>query len=130
MELDKILYKESSLQNFYDYSIKFPTEEKYIQRFFNLTDKTCASKLIKKIKIDILVQPSWSEGGSTRHNFGRGPSNDYFIKVWFQLSNWFQTRRFLCEFPIGSYVKLSSAVGAILVEGRNCLTNFWNHSLT
>jgi hypothetical protein len=38
------------------------------------------------------------------------------IKVWFQLSNWFQTR-FLCEFPIGSYVKLSSAVGAILVEG-------------
>jgi hypothetical protein len=31
---------------------------------------------------------------------------DYVIKVWFQLSNWFQTRRFLCEFPIGSsYVK-------------------------
>jgi hypothetical protein len=23
------------------------------------------------------------------------------------VSNWFQTRRFLCEFPIGSYVKLS-----------------------
>jgi hypothetical protein len=48
-----------------------------------------------------------------------GPHSDYFIKVWFQLSNWFQTRRFLCEFPIGSYVKLSSAVGAILVEGPN-----------
>jgi hypothetical protein len=30
--------------------------------------------------------------------------------------NW---RRFLCEFPIGSYVKLSSVVGAILVEGPN-----------
>ena len=28
MELDKILYKESSLRNFYDYTIKFPTEEK------------------------------------------------------------------------------------------------------
>jgi hypothetical protein len=41
------------------------------------------------------VQPSWSEGGATRHNFGRGPSNDYFIKVWFQLNNWFQTRRLL-----------------------------------
>jgi hypothetical protein len=40
-------------------------------------------------------------------------SHDYFIKVWFQLSKWFQTRRFLWEFPIGSYVKLSSAVGAI-----------------
>jgi hypothetical protein len=30
---------------------------------------------------------------------------------------WFQTRRFLCEFPIGSYVKLSSAMAAILVGG-------------
>jgi hypothetical protein len=28
MELDKILYKESSLGNFYNYTIKFPTEEK------------------------------------------------------------------------------------------------------
>ena len=33
MELDKILYKESSLRNFYNYTIKFPTEEKYIQRY-------------------------------------------------------------------------------------------------
>jgi hypothetical protein len=33
------------------------------------------------------------------------------------LSKWFQTRRFLWEFPIGSYVKLSSAVAAILVGG-------------
>jgi hypothetical protein len=74
------------------------------------------------IELSTAVQPSWSEGRITRHNFGRGLSNDYFIKVWFQLSNWFQTRRFLCEFPIGSYVKLSSAVGAILVEGPNRLT--------
>jgi hypothetical protein len=34
MELDKILYKESSLRNFYNYTIKLPTEEKYIQREF------------------------------------------------------------------------------------------------
>ena len=32
MELDKILYRESSLRNFYNYTIKFPTEDKYIQR--------------------------------------------------------------------------------------------------
>jgi hypothetical protein len=71
-----------------------------------------ASGFIKfYVKLRSAVQPSWSEGGTNRHNFGRGPFNDYFIKVWFQLSNWFQTRRFLCEFPIGSYVKLSSAVG-------------------
>ena len=46
--------------------------------------------------------------------FGREPSNDYFINISFLLSKWFQTRRFLWEFPIGSYVKLSSAVAAIL----------------
>jgi hypothetical protein len=41
------------------------------------------------------------------------------------LSKWFQTRRFLWEFPIGSYVKLSSAVAAILVGGMKWWTQFW-----
>jgi hypothetical protein len=89
----------------------------------------CEFPIGSYVKVSSAVQPFWSEGGTTRHNFGRGPSNDYFIKVWFQLSNWFQTRRFLCEFPIGSYVKLSSAVGAILVEGSNCLTYFWKRTI-
>jgi hypothetical protein len=41
------------------------------------------------------------------------------------LSKWFQTRRFLWEFSIGFYVKLSSAVAAILVGGMKCRTQFW-----
>jgi hypothetical protein len=45
-----------------------------------------------------------------------------FIKILFLLSKWFQTRRFLREFPIGSYVKLSSAVVAILVGFLKCRT--------
>ena len=81
------------------------------------------------VKLSTAVQPSWSEGGITRHNFGRGPSNDYFIKVWFQLSNWFQTRGFLCEFPIRSYIKLSLAVWSILVEGPNLRTHFWKRTI-
>ena len=32
---------------------------------------------------------------------------------------------FLWEFPIGSYVKLSSAVVAILVGGLKCRPQFW-----
>jgi hypothetical protein len=40
------------------------------------------------------------------------------------LSKWFQARRFVWEFPIGSYVKLSSAVAAILVGGLKCRTHF------
>ena len=73
--------------------------------------------------------PSWLEVGITGHNFGRGPSKDYSIKVWLQLAQWFLRRRFLCEFPIGSYVRLSLAVWAILVEGLNCLTYFWKRTI-
>jgi hypothetical protein len=46
-----------------------------------------------------------------------------------QLGQWFLRRRFVCEFPIGSYVELSSAVGAILVEGPNRRTHFWKRTI-
>ena len=62
--------------------------------------------------------PSWSEGGITGHNFGRGPFKDHSTKVWLQLTQWFLRRRFVCEFPIRSYVKLSSAVGPSWSKGR------------
>jgi hypothetical protein len=55
--------------------------------------------------------PSWLEVGITGYNFGRGPSKDHSTKVWLQLAQWFLRRRFLYEFPIGSYVKLSSSKG-------------------
>jgi hypothetical protein len=40
-----------------------------------------------------------------------------------------QTRRFLCEFPIGSFVKPRSAVAAILVGERDCRTPFWKRTI-
>jgi hypothetical protein len=55
--------------------------------------------------------PSWLEVGITGYNFGRGPSKDHSTKVWLQLAQWFLRRRYLYEFPIGSYVKLSSSKG-------------------
>jgi hypothetical protein len=73
--------------------------------------------------------PSWLEVGITGHNFGRGPSKDHSTKILLQLALWFLRRRFLCEFPIGSYVKLSWAVGAILVEGPNTFLEE-NHPMT
>ena len=77
-------------------------------------------------------QPSWLEVGIAGHIIGRGPSKDHSTKVWLQLAQWFLRRRFLCEFPIGSYVKRSSAVEAILVEGPNRQTHFWKriHPIT
>ena len=67
--------------------------------------------------------------GITGQNFGRGLSKVHSTKVWLQLAQWFLRRRFLCEFPIAFYVKLSSAVGVILVEGPNHRTNFWNRTI-
>jgi hypothetical protein len=58
-----------------------------------------------------------------------GPSKDHSTKVWLQLAQWFLKRRFLCEFPIGFYVKQISAVGAILVEGPNRRTHFWKRTI-
>ena len=69
---------------------------------------------------------SWLEVGITGQIFGRGTSMDHSTKVWLQLAQWFLKGRFLCEFPIGFYVKLSSAVGAILVEGP---TYFWKKTI-
>ena len=74
-------------------------------------------------------RPSWLEVGITGHNFGRGPSKDHSTKVWLQLALWFLRRRFLCEFPIGSYVKLSSAVGATLIEGPKRRKVFWKRTI-
>jgi hypothetical protein len=66
-----------------------------------------------------------NQDGHQAKNRKKGDEIKKKSKVWFQLSYWFQTRRFLCEFPIGYYVKLSSAVGAILIEGPNRRTHFW-----
>ena len=74
-------------------------------------------------------RPSWLEIGITGHNFGRGPSTDHSTKAWLQLAQWFLRRRFLCEFPIGSYVKLSSAVGAILIKRPNRRTHFLKRTI-
>jgi hypothetical protein len=74
-------------------------------------------------------QPSWLKVGITGNNFGRGLSKDHSTKVWLELTQWFLKRRFLCEFPIEFYVKLSSAVGAILVKGPNRWTHFWKRTI-
>ena len=58
------------------------------------------------------------EVGITKHDFGRGPSKDNSTKVWLLLTQWFLRRRFLCEFPIGYYGKLSSAVATRAHLGR------------
>jgi hypothetical protein len=73
--------------------------------------------------------PFWLEVGIIGHNFGRELSKVHSTKVWLQLAQWFLRRKFVCEFPIGSYVKLSSAVGAILVEGPNRWTYFWKKTI-
>ena len=50
----------------------------------------------------------------TGHNFENWPLKDHPCHVCFKLSYWFQRRRFLNIFPIGSYVKTMPADGGHL----------------
>jgi hypothetical protein len=38
----------------------------------------CEFPIGSYVKLSSTVKPSWSEGGTTRDNFGRGPSNDFY----------------------------------------------------
>jgi hypothetical protein len=64
-----------------------------------------------------------------RTQFWKEAIQGSFHKSLLQLAQWFLRRRSLCEFPIGSYVKLRSAVGAILIEGPNRRTHFWKRTI-
>jgi hypothetical protein len=64
-----------------------------------------------------------------RTQFWKGAIQGSFHKSLVAIGQWFLRRRFLCEFPIGSYVKLSSAVGAILIEGPNRRKHFWKRTI-
>jgi hypothetical protein len=75
-------------------------------------------KLHSPFSLFLAWRPSWLKVGITGHNFGRGPCKDHSTKVWLQLVQWFLRRRYLFEFPIGSYVKLSSTVGPSWSKGR------------
>ena len=61
-----------------------------------------------------LCSPSWMEVGVTGHNFESWPPKDHSSHVCFKLTYWFQRRRLLNIFSIGSYVKIKSSHGAHL----------------
>ena len=112
---------------------KRTTQESFQQSLVEIGSVVSEEKIFLKFHPPFFLflawWPSWLEVGITGHNFGRGPSKDHSTEVWLQLAQWFLRRRFLCEFPIGSYVKLSSAVGAILVKGPNRRTYFWKRTI-
>ena len=114
------------------YFWKGTTQESSQQSFVEIGSVVSEEKIFLNfipLFLFLAWRPFWLEVGITGHNFGRGSSKDYSTKVWLQLAKWFLRRRFLCEYPIGSYVKLSSAVWAILVEGLNCLTYIWKRTI-
>ena len=54
----------------------------------------------------------------------QGPFHQSLVAIGTVVSE----EKFLCEFPIWFYVKLSSAVGAILVKGPNRRTYYWKRT--
>ena len=56
-------------------------------------------------------RPSFMEAWVTVHNFESWPFEDHSCHVCFKLTYWFQRRRLLIIFSIGSYVKTKSSHG-------------------
>ena len=81
------------------------------------------------LNLVLLRRPTCLVDTDAGDNFGRGPSIDCSTKIWLQLAQYFQTRRFSKEFPVGSFYKLSLAVPAILVCGRGRQTQFCSRSI-
>ena len=68
-----------------------------------------------------LIRHSWLAAGVCRYNSERELPKDHSIKVWSQLAQQFQRRRFLNIFLIKSYVKLMSVDSAVLVGSGVCI---------
>jgi hypothetical protein len=61
--------------------------------------------------------------GISEHRLGRGPSKDHSTKVLLQLAQWFLRRRFICEFPLGSYEMAKTALfKARVCPNLNCIS--------
>ena len=59
-------------------------------------------------------QPCWISNQHQKQKSCIWPSNEHFCQVWFKSVLWFQKKRWKCEIPIGSNVKLSRVMAAIL----------------
>ena len=69
----------------------------------------------RQLNLVLLWRPLWFTSWVIGYNSERESPSDGSPQVWFQLSKWFETRIFSSEFPLWSYVKLSSPVAVILV---------------
>jgi hypothetical protein len=77
--------------------------------------KSSPLKLVSQYSKHVIDGPSsWMEVRVTGHNFENWPLKDHPCHVCFKLAYWFQRRRFLNIFPIGSYVKTMSTDGGHL----------------
>ena len=75
-------------------------------------------------KVLKLKKNNWSKGRTAGHIFWKRTIQWLFHQNFVLI----ETRRFLWKFPIGSYVKLSSAVAVILVGVLKCRTQFWKRT--
>jgi hypothetical protein len=105
-----------------------------LKKFFSETTEPISTKLcwndpwvVHFQKCVRQFRPLTKMGATAELNLAYDPMGNSHnnLLVW----NHLLTRRFLWEFPIGFYVNLSSAVGAILVEGSKCWTHFWKRTI-
>jgi hypothetical protein len=101
---------------------KVTTQGSFHQSFVEIGSVVSEEKIFFKFHPPFFLFLAWwtslLEVGITGHIVGRGPTKNHSTKVWLQLVQWFLKRRFLCEFPIRFYVKLTSAADTFLEENH------------
>jgi hypothetical protein len=80
------------------------------------------------VKLSSAVRAILVEGPKSRTHYWKRTIHWLFHQNWVLIEQMVSHKRFLWEFPIGSYVKLSSAVAAILVRGLKWRTHFWKRT--
>ena len=68
------------------------------------------------------------EGPNRRTHFWKRTTQGLFHQNFVLIEQMVSDKKIFMEFPIGSYVKLSSAVAAILVGVLKCRTQIWKRT--
>ena len=69
------------------------------------------------LNLDPRRRSSWMMDRLQSNNTWSAPHKEHSCHVWFYSIQWFSKRNHLYAFPIGSYVKLSPPLAAILDDG-------------
>ena len=89
---------------------------KVLNFFYKFDEKRARTpRWVIRFTSKLQVKKKLIEGSNATHIFGREPSNDYFIKILFLLSKWFQTK--ISIFSNGGHLGYRTVLTDTILKG-------------